>query len=65
MLQAKVGAFTFAADLNLFVQWCVKAPNQFIVAMPLLVSLFTLPTSAAWLGVAGVCETACALVRRP
>lgn len=65
MLQAKVGAFSFAAELNLLNRQFVKAPNRQLSAMLLPVSTSLLLAPAAWPGVAGVCETACALVRRP
>ena len=65
MLQAKVGAFTFATELNLLARLHVKAPNRYFFRMLLPVFFFTLPAPATRLGVAGVRETACILVRRP
>jgi len=65
MLHAKVGAFIFAAELNRLVQLRVKITNQNFPAMFRPVSSFMLSAPAAWPGATGLCETACALVRRP
>ena len=65
MLQAKVGAFTFAAELNLLARLHVTAPNRHFFRMLLPVFFLTLPAPATRLGATGVHETASILVRRP